>query len=118
MHIGNILKRSISLLVIPHTGLWNVINKAICLREAKVNDTLLALIDNHTIDMQKILSLETLKNSLQGENMYSCFKSIIKNEDIFLSSLNYQFITKFEFYLRKCTPLDTSIMKHMRQLKK
>ncbi len=48
-----------------------------------------------------------------------------KNADIFLSSLNYQFITEFEFFLRTCEPLDKSnpltnngIMKHMERLRK
>ncbi len=52
-------------------------------------------------------------------------KQKYKNADIFLSSLNYQFITEFEFYLRTCTPLDKSnplnnngVMKHMERLRK
>ncbi len=48
-----------------------------------------------------------------------------KNADIFLSSLNYQFITEFEFFFRTCVPLNKSnpltnngVMKHMERLRK
>src|SRR5438874_173971 len=48
-----------------------------------------------------------------------------KASDIFLSELNYQFITEFEFFLRRTVPLDASnpltnnvIMKHIERLRK
>jgi integrase/recombinase XerD len=76
--------------------------------------------------MKTILSWGTLKNYFTTRKYVQLFlKQKYKNADIFLSSLNYQFITEFEFFLRTSEPLDKSnpvtnngIMKHMERLKK
>ncbi len=104
----------------PHTI------KTLYLGEIKVDNTLLSLIDYHNTNMKTILSWGTLKNYFTTRKYVQQFlKQKYKNADIFLSSLNYQFITEFEFYLRTCVPLDKSnpltnngIMKHMERLRK
>jgi len=76
--------------------------------------------------MQQVLSWGTLKNYFTTRKYVQLFLSQkCKNADVFLSSLNYQFITEFEFYLRTCKPLDRSnpltnngVMKHMERLRK
>ena len=52
-------------------------------------------------------------------------KKYFKTNDIYLSDLNFQFITEFEFFLKKTIPLDESnplsnngIMKHLERLNK
>ncbi len=100
--------------------------KTLYLGETKADNTLMGLIDYHNNNMQKILSWSTLKNYFTTRKYVQQFLTKkYKNADIFLSSLNYQFITEFEFYLRTCNPLDKSnpltnngIMKHMERLRK
>ncbi|MGH2648477.1 MAG: site-specific integrase, partial [Ginsengibacter sp.] len=73
-----------------------------------------------------VLSPGTLKNYYTTEKYVKKFlKDKYKCNDIFLSSINYQFITEFEFYLRTCKPLEINnpltnngIMKHMERLRK
>lgn len=100
--------------------------KTLYLGETKVDNTLLGLIDYHNNNMKTILSWGTLKNYFTTKKyVYLFLTKKYKNADIFLSSLNYQFITEFEFFLRTCEPLDKSnpltnngIMKHMERLRK
>ncbi|MEP6684178.1 MAG: phage integrase SAM-like domain and Arm DNA-binding domain-containing protein [Parafilimonas sp.] len=100
--------------------------KTLYLGETKADNTLLGLIDYHNTNMKTILSWGTLKNYYTTRKYVHLFLiKKYKNSDIFLSSLNYQFITEFEFFLRTCEPLDKSnpltnngIMKHMERLKK
>ena len=100
--------------------------KTLYLGETKVDNTLLGLIDHHNTNMKTILSWGTLKNYYTTRKYVQLFlKYKYKNADVFLSSLNYQFITEFEFFLRTCEPLDKSnpltnngIMKHMERLRK
>ncbi|MGI8951852.1 MAG: site-specific integrase [Chitinophagaceae bacterium] len=100
--------------------------KSLFLGETKTDNTLCELIDYHNTNMQKILSHGTLKNYYTTKKYVKKFLAQKhKNADIFLSALNYQFITEFEFYLRTCEPLDRSnpltnngIMKHMERLRK
>ena len=100
--------------------------KTLYLGETKADNTLLGLIDYHNSNMKTILSWGTLKNYHTTRKYVQVFLTQkYKNADVFLSSLNYQFITEFEFYLRTCTPLDKSnpltnngIMKHMERLRK
>ena len=100
--------------------------KELYLGETKVENTLLGLINYHNTNMKQVLAWGTLKNYFTTERYIQLFlKQKYKNADIFLSSLNYQFITEFEFFLRTCKPLDTSnpltnngVMKHMERLRK
>ena len=100
--------------------------KTLYLGETKIDNTLLGLIDYHNTNMKTILSWGTLKNYFTTRKYVHLFLTKkYKNADIFLSSLNYQFITEFEFFLRTCEPLDKSnpptnngVMKHMERLRK
>lgn len=100
--------------------------KTLYLGDTKVDNTLLGLIDYHNNNMKTVLSWGTLKNYYTTRKyVYLFLLKKYKNADIFLSSLNYQFITEFEFFLRTCEPLDKSnpitnngIMKHMERLRK
>jgi site-specific recombinase XerD len=100
--------------------------KELYLGETKVENTLLGLINYHNTNMKQVLAWGTMKNYITTEKYVRLFlKQKYKNADIFLSSLNYQFITEFEFFLRTCKPLDTSnpltnngVMKHMERLRK
>lgn len=100
--------------------------KELYLGETKVENTLLGLINYHNTNMKQVLAWGTLKNYITTEKYVRLFlKQKYKNADIFLSSLNYQFITEFEFFLRICKPLDQSnpltnngVMKHMERLRK
>ena len=100
--------------------------KELYLGETKIENTLLGLISYHNTNMKQVLAWGTSKNYITTEKYVRLFlKQKYKNADIFLSSLNYQFITEFEFFLRTCKPLDTSnpltnngVMKHMERLRK
>ncbi len=113
-------------LLLEHKVISPTAIKNLYLGETKADNTLLSLIDYHNTNMEKILSWGTLKNYHTTKKYVKMFLAKnYKNADIFLSSLNYQFITEFEFYLRTCKPLDESnpltnngIMKHMERLRK
>ncbi|MGI8952917.1 MAG: site-specific integrase [Chitinophagaceae bacterium] len=100
--------------------------KSLFLGETKTDNKLCALIHYHNTNMKNVLSYGTLKNYYTTEKYIKKFLAQKhKNADIFLSALNYQFITEFEFYLRTCHPLqrrnmlnNNGIMKHMERLKK
>ncbi len=76
--------------------------------------------------MNGVLAWGTLKNYFTTKKYVLLFlKKNFKTNDIYLSDLSYQFITEFEFFLRKTVPLDESnplgnngIMKHIERLKK
>jgi integrase/recombinase XerD len=113
-------------LLLEHKVINSHAIKELYLGETKVENTLLGLISYHNTNMKQVLTWGTLKNYFTTEKYVRLFlKQKYKNADIFLSSLNYQFITEFEFYLRTCAPLDKSnpptnngIMKHMERLRK
>lgn len=96
------------------------------LGETKIENTLIGLIDYHNKNMKESLTPGTLKNYYTTEKYIKRFLfDKYKSNDIFLSSLNYQFINEFEFYLRTCKPLEINnpltnngIMKHYREIKK
>lgn len=100
--------------------------KSLFLGEEKSENTLCSLIDYHNINMEGVLAHGTLKNYFTTKKYVLLFlKKRFKTNDIYLSELNYQFITEFEFFLRKTIPLDPSnplgnngIMKHIERLKK
>lgn len=71
------------------------------LGETKIENTLIGLIDYHNKNMKEVLTQGTLKNYYTTEKYIKRFLlDKYRSNDIFLSSLNYQFITEFEFYLR------------------
>lgn len=100
--------------------------KSLFLGETKSENTLTGLITYYNNNMENVLSAGTLKNYYTTEKYVKKFlKYNYKCNDIFLSSLNYQFITEFEFYLRTCEPLEINnpltnngIMKYMERFRK
>jgi integrase len=76
--------------------------------------------------MKDVLAHGTLKNYFTTKKYVDLFlRKHFKTNDIYLSDLNYQFITEFEFFLRATIPLDESnplgnngIMKHIERLNK
>ena len=100
--------------------------KNLFLGETKSENTLCSLIDYHNTNMRDVLAHGTLKNYFTTKKYVDLFlKKHFKTNDIYLSDLNYQFITEFEFFLRKTNPLDESnplgnngIMKHIERLNK
>lgn len=113
-------------LLLEHKVITPHAMKTLYLGETEVENTLLGLIGYHNTNMKQVLAWGTLKNYFTTERYVQLFlKQKYKNADIFLSSLNYQFITEFEFFLRTCEPLDRSnpltnngVMKHMERLRK
>ncbi|MGZ3840110.1 MAG: site-specific integrase, partial [Flavisolibacter sp.] len=100
--------------------------KSLFLGQEEQEHTLCSLITFHNTNMKELLSPGTLKNYFTTEKYLKLFlEQKQRRKDIYLSELNYQFITEFEIFLRKGTPLDISnpltnngIMKHMERLKK
>ena len=100
--------------------------KNLFLGEEKSENTLCSLMDYHNENMNGVLAWGTLKNYFTTKKYVLLFlKKNFKTNDIYLSDLSYQFITEFEFFLRKTVPLDESnplgnngIMKHIERLKK
>jgi site-specific recombinase XerD len=80
----------------------------------------------HNEQMKEVLKYGTLKNYYTTVRYVKLFlKTCHKTTDIYLSSLNYQFITEFEMFLRKRTPEDhqkklqnNGVMKHLERLRK
>jgi len=100
--------------------------KALFLGEEQPEHTLCSLITYHNTNMKEVLSPGTLKNYFTTEKYLKLFLQKKHNrKDIYLSELNYQFISEFEFFLRKSAPLqaknplaNNGIMKHMERLRK
>jgi integrase/recombinase XerD len=73
-----------------------------------------------------VLSTGTLKNYYTTERYLKMFLGRkLKIKNVSLAELNFQFISEFEFFLRRTTPLDESnpltnngIMKHLERLRK
>ncbi|MGN6638690.1 MAG: phage integrase SAM-like domain and Arm DNA-binding domain-containing protein [Mucilaginibacter sp.] len=90
------------------------------------NSTLCSLMTYHNENMKTILAPGTLKNYYTTERYVKLFlQRKHKVKDIALSDLNFQFITEFEFFLRKTAPLmennpltNNGVMKHMERLRK
>lgn len=88
--------------------------------------TLKELVDYHNLSMEDNLKWGTLKNYHTTAKYIGLFlKKRMKRNDIFLSELNYNFITDFEYYLRKHRPTDhqrpmgnNAVMKHLERLRK
>ncbi len=88
--------------------------------------TLKELVEYHNVSMDLNLKWGTLKNYHTTARYIELFlQKSMNREDIFLSELNYRFITDFEFYLRKHKPTDhqrpmrnNAVMKHLERLRK
>lgn len=88
--------------------------------------TLNELVKYHNTQMDENLKQGTLKNYYTTALYLTKFlKKKYKREDIYLSELNYKFITDFEYYLRKNKPTDhqrpmgnNGVMKHLERLRK
>ena len=76
--------------------------------------------------MKTVLSHGTLKNYFTTSKYLGKFlKAQHKTADIYLTDLNYQFISEFELFLRKYIPTDhqkklqnNGVMKHLERLRK
>lgn len=88
--------------------------------------TLMELIDFHNIRMDSNLKWGTQKNYFTTKKYVGLFlKKKFKKSDIYLSDLNYKFISDFEYFLRKYKPEDhhqpmgnNTVMKHIERLRK
>lgn len=88
--------------------------------------TLKQLVEYHNVSMDLNLKWGTLKNYHTTAKYIELFlQKMMNREDIFLSELNYRFISDFEFYLRKHKPTDhqrpmanNAVMKHLERLRK
>lgn len=100
--------------------------KARYLGQDEKSKSLLELIDYHNTKYAYKLKPGTLKNYRSTLKFIKKFLLVnFKMEDIFLSELNYKFITEFEYFLRNYkdknhspTPSNNGVMKHMERLKK
>jgi len=82
--------------------------------------------DFHNIRMDENLKWGTQKNYFTTKKYVELFiKKKVKKNDIYLSDLNYKFISDFEYFLRKYKPEDhyrpmgnNTVMKHIERLRK
>jgi site-specific recombinase XerD len=95
------------------------------INENKRKYTLLWVVAEHNLMMQKILKHGTMKNYSTTEKYLKAFiPHKFRSDDIFLSKLNYEFISGFEFYVRSNSIKENDpcanngTMKHMERLKK
>lgn len=100
--------------------------KSLFLGEGDGGATLCSLMTYHNTNMRTVLAPGTLKNYFTTERYVKLFlERKHRAKDIGLSDLNFQFITEFELFLRKTTPLmetnpltNNGVMKHMERLRK
>lgn len=89
-------------------------------------NTLLSLIDYHNVQMKEVLAYGTIKNYYTTAKYLKEFVSAqFKKQDIYLTELDYQFITQFEYFLRTYVPTDhhkgmenNGVMKHLERFRK
>lgn len=99
-------------------------NKFIGLGEQE--HTLCSLMDYHNLHMKEVLAAGTIKNYFTTVKYLKEFiTEQFKKEDIYLSELDYQFLSKFEYFLRKYQPVDhhkgmqnNGVMKHLERFRK
>ena len=88
--------------------------------------TLGELMDYHNTQLKGSLEWGTLKNYFTTQAYVKEFmESRMRKKDIFLSQLNYQFITELDMFLRSYEPKDhrkpmgnNTVMKHLERLRK
>ncbi|WP_118194270.1 site-specific integrase [Albibacterium indicum] len=89
-------------------------------------NTLQSLIDYHNLHMKEVLAYGTMKNYYTTERYLKEFVvKQFKKQDIYLSELDYQFITNLEHFLRTYEPADhhksmsnNGVMKHLERFRK
>jgi site-specific recombinase XerD len=88
--------------------------------------SLLNVIDYHNTEMKSTLEWGTQKNYYTTRKYVEMFlKKKLRTSDIYLSQLNYKFITDFEKFMKEYQPLDhhkpcgqNTVMKHIERLRK
>lgn len=88
--------------------------------------TLQSIMEYHNLHMKEVLSYGTIKNYYTTVKYVKKFiAKQFKKQDIYLSELDYQFITQFEYFLRTYEPTDyhkkmanNGVMKHLERLRK
>jgi site-specific recombinase XerD len=96
------------------------------LGEDEKGHSLLTLIEYHNTELSHTLEWGTLKNYMTTQKYVKQFlKEKMKTSDLFLSQLNYKFLTDFEYFLLKNQPKDhhkpcgnNTVMKHIERLRK
>ncbi|MGB4398173.1 MAG: site-specific integrase [Daejeonella sp.] len=89
-------------------------------------NTLLSLIEYHNLQMKEVLAYGTIKNYYTTAKYLKEFVLVqFKKQDIYLTELDYQFITQFEYFLRTYVPTDhhkgmenNGVMKHLERFRK
>ncbi|MET4083155.1 site-specific recombinase XerD [Pedobacter sp. UYP30] len=112
-----------------------IVNKELVTAEAVKNkflgieeqeNTLQSLMDYHNLHMKEVLAPGTIKNYFTTVRYLKEFVlKHFKKHDLYLSELNYEFITHFEYFLRVYQPTDhhkgmenNGVMKHLERLQK
>jgi len=88
--------------------------------------SLITLFDYHNVEMKTTLEWGTLKNYFTTRRYVEEYlKAHLKTSDVFLSQLNYRFLTEFERFMKAYVPKDqklpcgqNTIMKHIERLRK
>lgn len=88
--------------------------------------SLMTLFDYHNVEMKTTLEWGTLKNYFTTRRYVEEYlKAHLKTSDVFLSQLNYRFLTEFERFMKAYVPKDqklpcgqNTIMKHIERLRK
>lgn len=87
--------------------------------------SLIELVDYHNKTMVAILKPGTMKNYYTEKYLKEFIIVKFQREDIFLSELNYKFITEFEIFIKTYSPFkdrkicsNNGTMKHLERLKK
>ncbi|MFB5944755.1 phage integrase SAM-like domain and Arm DNA-binding domain-containing protein [Albibacterium profundi] len=89
-------------------------------------NTLQSLMEYHNLLMKEVLAYGTLKNYFTTVKYLKEFLlKQFKKSDIYLTELDYQFITQFEYFLRTYEPTDyhkgmanNGVMKHLERFRK
>ncbi|WP_118194262.1 site-specific integrase [Albibacterium indicum] len=100
--------------------------KNMYLGEVEQENTLQSLIEYHNLHMKEVLAYGTLKNYFTTAKYLKRFVlQQFKKPDIYLSELDYKFITQFEYFLRTYEPTDhhkgmanNGVMKHLERFRK
>src|SRR5690606_36659186 len=89
-------------------------------------NTLQSLMEYHNLHMKEVLAYGTMKNYYTTVKYLKEFLlKQFKKSDVYLSELDYQFITQFEYFLRTYEPVDhhkgmsnNGVMKHLERFRK
>jgi len=100
--------------------------KALFLGDHSDQHTLAELIEYHNLSQFPILSISTRKCYIITKNYILSFLNKKRNTmDIYLSKIDFKFISDFDYYLRTIKPLDhhqplnnNGLMKHMQRFRK